>query len=90
MGEKCPKIQQLGGGGSENPNGSASWTRTSDHSINSRTLYQLSYRGTLSVCLRVEGEVHVPKLIWFANPLMQLPVNNYHKTQSVRVLAEVF
>lgn len=26
-------------------NGSSSWTRTSDHSINSRTLYQLSYRG---------------------------------------------
>ena len=25
--------------------GSSSWTRTSDHSINSRTLYQLSYRG---------------------------------------------
>jgi hypothetical protein len=26
--------------------GSPSWTRTSDHSINSRMLYQLSYRGT--------------------------------------------
>src|SRR5665213_1426731 len=25
--------------------GSSSWTRTSDHSINSRMLYQLSYRG---------------------------------------------
>lgn len=27
--------------------GSPSWTRTSDHSINSRMLYQLSYRGSL-------------------------------------------
>ena len=27
--------------------GSAAWTRTKDHSINSRMLYQLSYRGTL-------------------------------------------
>ena len=26
-------------------NGSPSWTRTSDHSINSRMLYQLSYQG---------------------------------------------
>ncbi len=28
--------------------GSSSWTRTSDHSINSRMLYQLSYRGMLA------------------------------------------
>ena len=28
-------------------NGSLSWTRTSDHSINSRMLYQLSYQGAL-------------------------------------------
>ena len=30
--------------------GSLSWTRTSDHSINSRMLYQLSYQGA-----RLEG-----------------------------------
>jgi hypothetical protein len=27
-------------------NGSASWTRTNDQAINSRLLYQLSYRGS--------------------------------------------
>ena len=31
---------------------SPGWTRTSDNSINSRTLYQLSYRGSVS-CLVV-------------------------------------
>jgi hypothetical protein len=30
----------------EQEGGSATWTRTKDHSINSRMLYQLSYRGT--------------------------------------------
>jgi hypothetical protein len=34
--------------------GSSSWTRTSDHSINSRMLYQLSYRG-MSVRPIAEG-----------------------------------
>ena len=34
-------------GKSKGKNGSATWTRTKDHSINSRMLYQLSYRGIL-------------------------------------------
>ena len=31
-----------------NENGSATWTRTKDLAVNSRLLYQLSYRGTLA------------------------------------------
>ena len=34
---------------SERKKGSPGRTRTSDHSINSRALYQLSYRGTTRV-----------------------------------------
>ena len=49
-------------------NGSASWTRTSDHSINSRMLYQLSYRGTHSDAFETEGEVRVTNLPGFAKP----------------------
>jgi Putative transmembrane protein (PGPGW) len=36
-------------------NGSSSWTRTSDHSINSRMLYQLSYRGIFPPYSRGQG-----------------------------------
>ena len=42
--------------------GSAAWTRTKDHSINSRMLYQLSYRGML----KPEGSARVEDLISFA------------------------
>ena len=42
--------------------GSATWTRTKDHSINSRMLYQLSYRGML----KPEGSARVEDLISFA------------------------
>ena len=49
-------------------NGSANWTRTSDHSINSRMLYQLSYRGTHSDASETEGEVRVTNLPGFAKP----------------------
>jgi hypothetical protein len=48
--------------------GSASWTRTSDHSINSRMLYQLSYRGTHFMPSATEGEVRLANLFCFAKP----------------------
>ena len=38
-GARCHAIAEDRGGGS------SGWTRTSDHSINSRMLYQLSYQG---------------------------------------------
>ncbi len=46
-------------------NGSPSWTRTSDHSINSRMLYQLSYRGSrrrgaYSTIWRLEKRLNPP------------------------------
>ena len=38
--------------------GSLSWTRTSDHSINSRMLYQLSYQGSRATRCRAYSSAH--------------------------------
>lgn len=38
---------RLGQGGPAGRSGSGAWTRTRDHAINSRALYQLSYAGTV-------------------------------------------
>ena len=64
-------------------NGSPSWTRTSDHSINSRTLYQLSYRVTPRPPLGAlsgfpwGSEVRLADLICFAKPSIARRVNKW-------------
>ena len=50
------------GGGLRERVGSPTWTRTRDHSINSRMLYQLSYRGMGgAIAERFGGEKHFLK-----------------------------
>ena len=46
------------------PNGSSSWTRTNDPAVNSRMLYQLSYRGIFKIRKRAEKICSFAKLFW--------------------------